>query len=101
MPDRIMDVTAYTTFDFLDGAVEGHGFTTEAVAVLNVTTPDEDDPDRVEVRVEMDNTDLAEVPPHADAVSLTPAQARELAAELESYADDVERGEADSSGRRG
>jgi len=92
MPDRIMDVTAYTTFDFLDGAVEGHGFTTQAVAVLNVATPDEDDSDRVEMRVEMDNTDLEEVPPHADAVSLTPAQARELAAELESYADDVESG---------
>jgi len=89
MPDRIVDVTAYTTFDFLEGVIEGHGFTNEAVAVLNVTTP-EDDPDRVEMRLEMDNTDLGELPAHADVVSLTPAQARELAAELESYADDIE-----------
>ena len=93
MPDRILDVNAYTTFDLLDGRVEGHGFTDETLAVVNVTAPDvdgDDEPDHVELRVEMDNTDLSALSAHADAVVLSPAQARELAAELESSADDVE-----------
>jgi len=90
MADRILKVNAYTTFDLLDGVVEGHGFTEEALAVLNVTTDSRDDPDHVELQAEMDNTDLDEVRPHADTVALSAAQARELAAELETYADRVE-----------
>jgi len=89
MADRILRVNAYTTFDLLDGAVEGHGFEEEALAVLNVTAPRED-PDHVTLQVEMDNTQLSEVRPHADHVTLSAAQARELAGELETYAGRVE-----------
>lgn len=89
MVDRILKVNAYTTFDLLDGAVEGHGFEEEALAVLNVTAPRKN-PDHVKLQLEMDNTDVDEVRPHADTVTLSAEQARELAAELESYADDVD-----------
>ena len=89
MVDRIMKVNAYTTFDLLDGTVEGHGFEEEALAVLNVTAPRKN-PDHVSLQVEMDNTDVDEVTPHADSVTLSAAQARELAAELETYAQKVE-----------
>jgi len=90
MVDRIMKVNAYTTFDLLDGVVEGHGFDEEALAVLNVTTDNRDDPTQVELQVEMDNTDLDEVTAHADTVELSADQARELAEELEKYAGRVE-----------
>ncbi|MFC7249115.1 DUF6360 family protein [Halomicroarcula sp. GCM10025324] len=89
MVDRIMKVNAYTTFDLLDGRVEGHGFEEEALAVLNVTAP-RTNPDHVELQVELDNTDIEHVEPHADTVTLSAAQARELADELEKYAAKVE-----------
>lgn len=89
MADRILKVNAFTTFDLLDGRVEGHGFEEEALAVLNVTAPRED-PDHVKIQLELDNTDLSAVPAHADHVTLSAAQARELAAELEKYAEKVE-----------
>ena len=38
----------------------------------------------------MDNTQLSAVKPHADEVTLSAAQAHELAAELEEYAQQVE-----------
>ncbi|PSP95352.1 hypothetical protein BRC91_02620 [Halobacteriales archaeon QS_4_62_28] len=86
MVDRIMKVNAYTTFDLLDGEVEGHGFAEEAYAVLNVTTDTRDDPDNVELQLELDNTQLDAVRPHAETVTLSAAQARELAEELEKHA---------------
>jgi hypothetical protein len=89
MADRILKVNAYTTFDLLDGRVEGHGFEEEALAVLNVTAP-RNDPDHVKLQLELDNTDLSEVTPHADHVTLSAGEARELAAELEEYAAKVE-----------
>ena len=89
MVDRILKVNAFTTFDLLDGRVEGHGFEEEALTVLNVTAP-RNDPDHVKLQLEMDNTDLDAVTPHADHVELTAAQARDLAAELEEYAAKVE-----------
>jgi hypothetical protein len=92
MVDRILKVNAYTTFDLLDGVVEGHGFDEQALAVLNVTTDTRDDPNHVELQVEMDNTDLDEVTAHADTVELSAEQARELAGELEKYAGRVESG---------
>ncbi|MFC7018701.1 MULTISPECIES: DUF6360 family protein [Haloarcula] len=94
MVDRIMKVNAYTTFDLLDGVIEGHGFEEEALAVLNVTAP-RTDPDHVELQVELDNTDIEHVEPHADTVTLSAAQARELAAELETYAGKVEAAQSD------
>ena len=89
MVDRIMTVNAYTTFDLLDGEIEGHGFEEEALAVLNVTAPKKD-PDHVSVQLELDNTQLESVKPHADTVTLTAEQAREMAAELETHAEKVE-----------
>ncbi|WP_255151473.1 DUF6360 family protein [Halorarius halobius] len=89
MADRIMTVNAYTTLDLVDAAAEGHGFEEEAFATVNVTTP-RTDPDHVEVAVELDNTDLDSLPAHADRLRLTPEQARELAAALESEAESVE-----------
>ena len=89
MVDRIMTVNAYTTFDLLDGEITGHGFDEEALAVLNVTSPRKN-PDHVSLQLELDNTQLDSVKPHADKVTLTPAQAREMAAELEEHADKVE-----------
>jgi hypothetical protein len=89
MPDRLLKINAYTTFDMLDGEAQGHDFTEEAFAVLNVTAPRQD-PDHVELELELDNTDLDHLPAHADRVTLTAAQARELAGELEKYAGRVE-----------
>ena len=89
-----MRVNAYTTFDLLDASVEGHGFEEEAYAVLNVTAPRKD-PDHVELQLELDNTQVSEVRPHAETVTLSAAQARELAGELEEYAAKVEAAQAD------
>jgi hypothetical protein len=47
----------------------------------------------------MDTTDV-DLPAHADTVQLTPAQARNLATDLEDAAESVERGEdGERSGR--
>ena len=92
MPDRLLKINAYTTFDMLDGTAQGHGFEEEAFAVLNVTAPRRD-PDHVTLELELDNTQLETLPPHADRVTLSAAQARELAAELETYAGRVEAAE--------
>jgi len=89
MADRILKVNAFTTFDLLDGEVEGHGFDEELYAVLNVTAPRKN-PDHVELQLEMDNTELDAVRPHADKVTLSAEQARELADELDDYAAKVE-----------
>ncbi|MEM4780639.1 MAG: DUF6360 family protein [Halalkalicoccus sp.] len=89
MPDRIMKVNAYTTFDLLDGEAKGHGWSDEALAILNVTASRED-PDHVSLQLELDNTDLEHLPAHADSVTLSAEQARTLAAELEKQAARVE-----------
>lgn len=86
MVDRILKVNAYTTFDLLDGIAEGHGWEDEVLAVLNVTTDTREDPDHVELQVELDNTDLDHLEAHADRITLSADEARELAAELETYA---------------
>ncbi|WP_227354361.1 DUF6360 family protein [Haladaptatus salinisoli] len=91
MADRVLSVTAYTTLDLVDAVAEGHGWDEEAVAVLNVTTPKgEEAPEEVLLQVELDNAELEHLPAHAETVSLSPEQAREVAAELERYADSVE-----------
>lgn len=89
MADRIMTVNAYTTLDLLDGRAEGHDFTDEALATLNVSAP-RTTPDHVSLQIELDNTDLEHVPPHADSVTMTAAQARTLAEELIECAERVE-----------
>ncbi|WP_336035459.1 DUF6360 family protein [Halobacterium yunchengense] len=87
MADRIVSVNAYTTFTLLDGELEGHGWRTDAPAVVNVTRAD--DGDGVVLEFELDNTAADGVPAHADRLALSAAEARELAAELASYADRV------------
>ncbi|MFW6320751.1 MAG: DUF6360 family protein [Halohasta sp.] len=89
MPDRILSVNAYTTLDLLDGEAVSHEFTDSAYAVVNATAPRKQ-PDHVKLEIELDNTQLEHLPAHADRVRLTPAQARELAADLEKYAAKVE-----------
>jgi len=99
MSRRIMDVNAYTTLDFAEGVVEQPDGREEAIAVVNATHP-RDGPDHVELQVEMDATDV-DLPAHADTVELTPAQARELAADLTDAADSVESGEPGERSGRG
>lgn len=94
MPDRLMKINAYTTFDLLDGEAKGHGWTDEALAVLNATAPREN-PDHVSLELELDNTDLENLPAHVDRVTLSAEQARTLAAELEKHAARVEAAEGD------
>jgi hypothetical protein len=89
MSDRILKVNAYTTLDLLDARAEGHDFEEEALAVLNVTSPRKN-PDHVELQLELDNTQLERLPAHAEEVTLTPEQARTVAAALEENAEQVE-----------
>lgn len=89
MADRIMKVNAHTTLDLLDGEAEGHGFTEEAYAVLNVTSPRQS-PDYVSLQLELDNTALEHLEPHADTIRLSPEEARALATDLEKHAEKVE-----------
>jgi hypothetical protein len=94
MVDRLMTVNAYTTLDLVDAVAEGHDFEEEAFATLNVTSPKKN-PDHVSLQLELDNTQLTELPAHAETVTLTPEQARSIAADLESHADKVEAAQAD------
>ncbi|MFC7156059.1 DUF6360 family protein [Halomarina halobia] len=94
MPDRLLKVNAYTTFDLLDGRAEGHDFEEEALAVLNVTAPRKD-PDHVTLEFELDSAQLEHLPAHADRVTLTAEQARTLAGELIEYAERVEAARSD------
>jgi len=89
MSDRLLSVNAYTTLDLIDGEAEAHDFTESAYAVVNATAPRKK-PDHVKLELELDNADLEHLPAHADRVRLTPDQARELASELERYAEKVD-----------
>ena len=89
MVDRLMTVNAYTTLDLVDAVAEGHGFEEEAFATLNVTSPRKE-PDHVSLQLELDNTQLDELPAHAETVTLTPEQARTIADDLETHAAKVE-----------
>lgn len=89
MADRIMKVNAFTTLDLIEGEAEGHDFEEEAYAVLNVTSPREN-PDHVSLQLELDNTELEHLQPHADRVRLSAEEARTLATALEKHAQKVE-----------
>jgi len=84
-----MKVNAYTTFDLIDATVTGHDFEMETLAVLNATSPRKN-PDRVQLQFEVDNMQEEHLPAHMDEVTLSPDEARELAADLEKHADKVE-----------
>ena len=97
MSDRLLRVNAYTTLDFVDARARGHDFEADAPGVVNVTAPRED-PDHVDLQVELDDTAIDDLPAHADEVTLSPAQSRTLAEALESAADRVEAAQGESDG---
>ncbi|WP_193565067.1 DUF6360 family protein [Natronorubrum aibiense] len=97
MADRLMKVNAYTTLDLVDAVAKGHDFETEAFAVVNATA-DKKNPDCVELQFELDNMMEEHLPAHMEEIQLTPAQAREIAADLEKHAKRVE--EAAESGEK-
>ncbi|OIB58124.1 DUF6360 family protein [Natrialba sp. SSL1] len=89
MSDRLMRVNAYTTLDYVEASAKGHEFEFDSVAILNATT-DREEPDCVRLQFELDNATEQHLPKHMEELELTPDQARELAGELETYADRVE-----------
>lgn len=95
MPNRLLSVTGYTTLDYVDAVATGYEFEFESVAVVNATT-DRKEPDDVQLQVELDNRTEEHFPAHKVELQLDPKQARELAGELEEYAQYVEDGTADS-----
>jgi hypothetical protein len=98
MPIRLLDVNAYTTFDFVAGRAIGPDWSDESAAVVDVDRPEEA-PETVRLRIEFDGSDLDHLDPHADSLSLSPEQARGLAAELERYAANAESGADVPTGR--
>jgi hypothetical protein len=86
---RLLDVTASTTLDHVVGSVRGPEWREESIAVLDVAVP-EDEPAAVDLAVEFDPGSIDRVEPHAACLSLTPEQARTLAAALEDAADRLE-----------
>jgi NADH:ubiquinone oxidoreductase subunit D len=89
MHRRLLDVTAYTTLDFVEASALGVDWTEAAPAVVDVGTPeDHEDLDGVvRLSVELDGTELHRVKPHVARLDLSTAQARTLAADLVEYAD--------------
>lgn len=98
MPIRLLDVTTYTTFDFVEGYALGPDWRDRSAAVVDVNRS-EASPGTVRLQIEFDGADLDHVDSHADCLTLSPDQARGLAAELERYAADAEAGEDVPSGR--
>jgi len=96
MERRILDVTSYTTLDYVETSLLGPDWAERSPAVLDVDTPDEEDdldPATVTLSVEVDPVDVTEGGRQVTRVELTPAQARTIATELESTANEVESGD--------
>lgn len=93
MTRRVHDVTAYTTFDYLQGATEGLDWSEEGVMVLDVDSDEE--AGVVTLALELDPTDVDRLEQHADTVELAPEQARTLASTLRETADRVDEARAD------
>jgi hypothetical protein len=89
MTTRLLDVTAYATFDFVPVQAVGDDWFEEGIAVLDASVP-EHDPGCVELSLELDPSDLETLDHHADIVKLTPNEARELATALEDAARDAD-----------
>ncbi|SEA17574.1 hypothetical protein SAMN04488065_2085 [Haloplanus vescus] len=98
MAIRLLDVTSYTTFDFVEGYAFGPDWKDESAAVVDVDRPKES-PGTVRLQIEFDGGDLEHVEHHADALSLSPEQARGLAADLERHAANAEAEEDVPRGR--
>ena len=95
MERRILDVTSYTTFDYVETTLLGPDWAERSPAVLDVSSPDETDdldPETVTLSVEVDPVDPTDGGRQVTRVELAPAQARTIARELESTADQVESG---------
>jgi len=88
MSQRVLDVTAYTTFDYLQGTTSGIDWAEEGIMVLNVDADEEEGV--VTLAIESDPTDAACLEQHAEQVALAPEQARTLASTLRESADRVE-----------
>jgi transcriptional/translational regulatory protein YebC/TACO1 len=93
MTRRVLDVTAYTTFDYLPGRTEGLDWSEDGIMVLNVDSDAEEG--IVTLAIELDPTDVDQLEQHADVVELAPEQARTLASTLRETADRVEASSAD------
>jgi len=109
MRRRILDVTAYTTLDFVDARAVHPEWEEPAGAVVDVETPDsgttrgraggggggdgrDSDDGVVHLSVELDAADLENLPRHVDRVDLSPADARTLGRALLTHADEAEAG---------
>lgn len=82
---RLLDVTAYTTLDFVEARVEGRGWTDRAVGVANVDVRGEEpsgEPTAVTLSLELDDADVEAIPQHATRLDLSAADARALAEAL-------------------
>lgn len=90
MSDRLISVTAHTTLEYVEATATGRDFEWESVAVVNATTG-ADEPTTVRLQFELDNLAEEHLPKHLTECELTSDQARTLAADLEAYADRVER----------
>jgi hypothetical protein len=88
MSHRVLEVTAYTTFDYLEGSASGIDWQEEGVVVLDVESDEENS--IVRLSTELDPMDLDRLDQHADHVELFPDQARTLASKLREAADRVE-----------
>ncbi|WP_435068160.1 DUF6360 family protein [Haloplanus sp. C73] len=98
MPVRLLDVTSYTTFDFVEGYAFGPDWRDDSAAVVDVDRPSES-PGTVRLQIEFDGDDMEHVEPHADSLTLSPEQARGLAADLKRHAANAEAGEDVPRGR--
>jgi hypothetical protein len=88
MSHRVLDVTAYTTFDYLEGSASGIDWEEEGVVVLDVES--DENAGVVILSTELDPTDVDRLDQHADHVQLFPEQARTLASTLREAADRAE-----------
>ncbi len=88
MSQRVLQVTAYTTFDYLQGEVTGIDWKNEGITVLDVDAVEEEG--HVKLSMELDPMDLERVEQHADHAKLYPDEARTLASTLREAADRVE-----------
>jgi len=93
MSHRVLDVTAYTTFDYLPGATVGLDWMEEGIMVLDIDGDEKEGV--VTLALELDPTDVDRLEQHADTVDLAPEQARTLASTLRETADRVEEATAE------
>lgn len=89
MPDRFLRINAYTSLNMADAELQCAEGTAETYGIVNITAA-RDTPKSVNLQLEIDNTELETVAPHADIFSLSPEEARTLAMDLNKYADRVE-----------